>query len=136
MILIMQTLIENNDADVVKFANKVCYWIDNGFKECGDTKGHGTGNTTSIWYCDYYVLKDPIYASLRTFVYHPISPCGTEANGSVMRTSINGVYKFRKLDIVITNTIKFASATHASPKTIASCLFISILISKILNYNL
>jgi len=132
MLLVLDTLVESKSADQRLFSKKLSNWLDYGFKECEDTKGHGAGNTTSIWWGDKFIFSDPEHASLRVFVYNPFCPCNSESNGAVMRTSIIGLFNYNNTDDVINNTIKICTVTHSSPKAVLSCLFITILITKII----
>ena len=56
MLLVLQTLVESKKGDPILFSKKLSNWLDFGFKECCDTKGHGAGNSISIWWGDKYIF--------------------------------------------------------------------------------
>lgn len=132
IIIIIKSLLDNGNLENV-FAKKLFEWINKGLPECGDIRGCGTGISTSIWWGDKNNLTNPHLAAQRCFIYHPYSPCKSESNGGVMRTSILGLLP--NFDDVIKKTILICASTHASPKCVASSLFISVLIHTIVNYG-
>lgn len=112
------------------FARKIKDWIEHGFPECEDTSGAGLGTTTFRWYSDK--TSDPFLASCRTFLYDNRNPSNVHPNGAVMRTSVIGTFNYMDLDIVFKNAVIFAKTTHASPKCVASSIFISGIIALLL----
>jgi len=54
------------------------------------------------------------------------------ANGSVMRTSITGVFDFHHIERVHRNTRLMALVTHADPRCIASCVLVATALSGVL----
>lgn len=132
MICLMKS-IQSNDQKI--FSENLHNWIENGFPECNDTKGHGIGNTMSLWLGDKYSKINPFRAAVRSWIYNPWYPCSGTSNGAVMRTSIVGTYYFTNINTVFDNAIKFCTTTHVAPECVASCMFISGLISYIINNN-
>ncbi|GFO28831.1 plant intracellular ras-group-related lrr protein 1 [Plakobranchus ocellatus] len=63
-----------------------------------------------------------------------ISPCQIfgEDNGAVVRASILGVPNFHQLEEVEGNAVRICKTTHHSDKAVTSCVFVSLLISLIL----
>lgn len=54
------------------------------------------------------------------------------ANGGVMRTSILGIWEYPFLEKIKSNAIKVCQITHYDPRCVASCIAVSLAISKLL----
>jgi ADP-ribosylglycohydrolase len=127
------------------FANNLSHWIGEGFKECGETNGGtGVGTATRLW---VQVVSDKktlysssdiynsFYASIYTYLNNANYPCNMHANGAVMRTGVIGTWQYYNINKVFEDAITICKSTHASPKCIASCMFISGIISKLVTRN-
>lgn len=130
-ILIMQMMSENN-ISALNFSKKLINWLNHGFTECADYKGHGVGNSLSIWWGDSYVLTEPLLAGLRSWIYNPFHPLSNVSNGSLMRTSILGIISNKKY--LFEKTIEISAITHPDPSCVLACLFVTNLIHNII-YN-
>lgn len=129
LICIMQSIVKKLHTDYKSidsiFSQSIYNWINDGFPECGDNGGCGVGTTTKSWYTDKFVKIDPYIASCRAYLYDYRNPCNVHPNGALMRTAIVGTYCFNDLDVVFRNAITFSKITHASPKCVASSIFMS-----------
>ena len=132
-ILILQMIYENK-IDKDNFSKKIFNWLEKGYPECDDKKSYGVGNTLSIWWGDKYIFTDPIIAGIRNWIYNPFYPMNNISNGSLMRTSILGILKDKK--IMFEKTIEISSVTHPDPSCILACLFVVNLIHNIIYNNL
>lgn len=56
---------------------------------------------------------------------------GTD-NGAVVRAAVLGIPNFHDLDEVEENTVRICKATHADPRCIASCVFVSLLVAALM----
>ncbi|BFZ10727.1 hypothetical protein BsWGS_13766 [Bradybaena similaris] len=70
------------------------------------------------------------------FVHIAPSKAFGEDNGAVVRTAILGVPNFHQLGEVESNAVRICKTTHSDSKCAASCVFISLLISLLLQGNL
>jgi ADP-ribosylglycohydrolase len=130
IMLIRYLLMKDNELTAKKYTKKLINWIDNGFKECGDDKSYGLGNSFAIWQGDKYVFDDPIYSGFRTWVLNPFRPFSNSSNGSLMASGILAIIdddKKRHNLVIEINRI-----THTDPKTILACLFQTELMSFII----
>jgi ADP-ribosylglycohydrolase len=124
-IILMKSIIEKKKFDLNDYSLKMIDYIDNGLKECGDTKGHGIGNTFSIWWGDKYSKSNPQLAGLRSFIYNPFYPMSNQSNGGIMKTSILAALDYQNFNKVVQNTIDMCSITHPSPVCVYSCIILN-----------
>lgn len=132
-IVLMKSIIEKKKFDLDDYSLKMLDYIDNGLSECDDKKGHGIGNTFSIWWGDKYSTSDPKKAGIRTFIYNPFHPMSNESNGGIMKTSILALHNHTNFDDVAKNTIDACSITHPSPVCVYSCIVLNYLIVNLIN---
>jgi ADP-ribosylglycohydrolase len=159
MILIMETIIEIGEPSAELFAFKLLDWIENGFPELGDYGGSGLGATVAAVCHHPKFLENPHLAARSRWLasgkqlaangehngnniikYQSITRltnCLSNIiieyyTGSVMRTSILGCHNFKDEKAVIENTELLGMATHFDPRCRASCIAITLAISRIL----
>eukprot|EP00438_Fugacium_kawagutii_P030362 Skav223245 [mRNA] locus=scaffold2231:451455:452681:+ [translate_table: standard] len=125
-ILMMQSLLNSKgQADPCDFAKRLVAWRDAGFKELGDQSAAGLGQTTKG------VLNDPDFVSLPIEVAAKHSS-KIPSNGGVMRTAFAGIPNFWDEDAVASAAEKLCRTTHGEPRCVASCLVVSICVSRLL----
>lgn len=116
--------------DMKLFARKLKNWALHGFPEIGDTCGNGLGSTTAAVLFDPNFLRNPQQVAAK--VWHKQFKRQASPNGSNMRTSITGVYRYDNLLDVARNTIDFCTVTHADPRCVASSLVQTFVIAQML----
>jgi len=122
-ILILDGLLENGGkVSEVDFAQRLLFWVENGFPELGDTAGLGLGQTVGSVVMSQQFVKNPHFAAK---IVWERSGRQVAPNGGVMRTSILGIPEFHNIDRVIENTKKICLCTHADPRCIASCVAVT-----------
>lgn len=125
-ILMMQSFLSSKgQADPSDFARRLADWRHSGFKELGDQSAAGLGQTTKC------VLNDP------NFISSPIEVAAKHSskipsNGGVMRTAMAGIPNFWNEDVVATAAESLCRTTHAEPRCVASCLVVSLCVSRLL----
>eukprot|EP00929_Paragymnodinium_shiwhaense_P008172 TRINITY_DN112116_c0_g1_i1.p1 TRINITY_DN112116_c0_g1~~TRINITY_DN112116_c0_g1_i1.p1 ORF type:complete len:435 (+),score=48.64 TRINITY_DN112116_c0_g1_i1:81-1307(+) len=125
-VLVVQSLLDTaGKADPRDFAAKLVAWRKSGFPDLGDESSAGLGRTTKAVLNDADFLADP----MRVAEAHSAS---IPANGAVMRTAVTGVPFFWDDAVVLENTTAFCRTTHADPRCLASCIAVSLCISRIL----
>lgn len=137
-ICILDTIVEIMTDDVPKKENalalNISKWIEFGFKECGDKFGGiGVGSATKEWCVNTFKKRvgvlNPYFESVKVYITNEKFPCNLQPNGAVMRTCIVGTWHYSNLSKVFDDAIWMCKITHASPKCVASCMFISGLVS-------
>jgi len=130
LILILETIVENNgEVDIKCFAKKLVHWIRYGFMELQDFAGMGLGATVSQTARNPNFLENPHESAKQTWMNLNQNAA---ANGAIMRTSILGCVNFNNFDVVSKNTIDICQVTHYDSRCVASCLAVTLSISKIL----
>ncbi|CAM4788078.1 unnamed protein product [Rotaria magnacalcarata] len=124
-ILILDTLTEGKGDEKV-FAKKLKRWIENGFREVGDSVGMGLGaNVQQVVYSDGY-LTDPLKISEMVWER---SNRQAAPNGAVMRCSASAFVHYNDREKVKSTTISMCKTTHFDPRCIASCLAVCLTIT-------
>lgn len=135
VIIIMKSIINKKSIDINDYAEKLVALINNGLPECDDKKGHGIGNTFSIWWGDKYCIDDPLRAGIRAYIYNPLYVMSNQSNGGIMKTAIIGTYNYNDFDKVVENTIKVCAMTHPSPLCVYSCIVVNYIITNLIKSN-
>eukprot|EP00026_Physarum_polycephalum_P002884 Phypoly_transcript_02893.p1 GENE.Phypoly_transcript_02893~~Phypoly_transcript_02893.p1 ORF type:complete len:395 (+),score=66.58 Phypoly_transcript_02893:1362-2546(+) len=130
MILILEGMLSTGgQVDAVDFAKRLKFWVKKGFPELGDVAGCGLGATVHTVVSNPRFETDPHACAVRAWEN---SMKNNAANGAVMRTSILGIPHFEDLGVVIANTQNICKTTHADPRCVASCVFVTSLIAMML----
>jgi len=127
----MSLLETGGQANAKHFASKLVEWKDHGFQGLGDCSGGGLGQSTKRVLCHSSFLLEPERAAQEVWEAggKKVAP-----NGAVMRTAVTGIPYFWDTAIVQQNTLMMCRVTHADPRCVASCLIVSGLIAKALQF--
>ncbi len=132
LILGLITILEGQGhVNPVNFAKHLHDWKNSGFPGLGDQGGCGLGKSTKLVIQHNLFLNDPIQAAQDVWIK---SGKKLAANGALMRTAITAVPFFWDLDVVKENTLNLCKCTHADPRCQVSCLFLCLMIAKLLQY--
>jgi len=119
MISILDMLLENQHVSPFDFAERLAFWIDNGFPELGDSCGMGLGGTVAASVFRDNFFRDPWRAAEHTWLERNKQAA---ANGAVMRTSVLGIPRFHDLQAVSDQAEAISKVTHVDTRCIASCV--------------
>ncbi|KAI8622519.1 ADP-ribosylation/Crystallin J1 [Chytriomyces sp. MP71] len=134
-LLLLNTVIKN--AGLVKpaqFAQSLIDWLKNGFPKLA-IDGNQTKLANGIGFTVGQVLRHPAFLSEPSAAAMAVwmrCGCNLAANGAVMRTACLGVPFFWDEATVVQQTIDGAAVTHADPRSIVSCVIVTVLVSRML----
>lgn len=127
MICIMESFSSKGKVSHKDFAKRLYKWHKHGFKEFDDDCGMGIGALT------YEVLNDPeFFKTPHEVAKKMFIKLNSEANGALMRTAIVGCIDHNDKKTVYQNTLTYAGVTHYGPLAQASCIYLTNIISNIL----
>lgn len=127
LILLMECLTEEGRINEHTFARKLVYWVENGFPELGDKRGEGCGGHTFRVLGDVNFLANPIETAKKYT---------TQANGSLMRTSIIACMN-SDIPTILKNTEIASQTTHFHYHCVESCFeLVKILYAILKDYDL
>jgi len=125
-VLILQSLLEcGGRASPVDFAARLLAWRAGGFPQLGDESAAGLGQATKAVLNDPSFATDPHAAAAR-------HTAATPSNGGVMRTAVAGIPFFWDEDLVTESAESLCLTTHADPRCVASCVAVSVCVSRLL----
>jgi ADP-ribosylglycohydrolase len=131
MILLLESYLVTGTVNELDFANRLYYWVLNGYPTLGDRGGMGLGATVKNVIQHDVFLQDPHSAAKQVW---DKSNRTLAANGAVMRTSILGILHYDDLEKVIEQTGRICRVTHTDPRCLASCTAVATCIAMILQH--
>ncbi|KAJ5072421.1 ADP-ribosylglycohydrolase [Anaeramoeba ignava] len=121
MLLILDGILANKGKVIEQdFAKRLVHWIENGFREVGDSDWNGSWR-----YCLHLLLNRLDFWKIHIHVQKTFGKemnKNAAANGAVMRTSVLGIPNFHDLQIVHQNALKIGKVTHYDSRCRASCI--------------
>lgn len=118
MLCILDSLIFNQEINIIDIAGRIYMWADNG--------GMGIGRLILSTLCTKDFLINPHAAAKTTWEK---SGRNAAPNGGIMRTSILGVWKHYDLNSVKQNAENVCKITHYDPRCVGSCVAVCVAIS-------
>ncbi len=124
MILVMHSMIANKfEFYPCDMAKRLRTWTETGFKDLGDTKGHGSGGPTIAVIDGGKFLEDPFLSAKELW---ESSGKKMSTNGSLSRTSILGtISDSKQAEIIAAN---LSQITHVDMRCIVSCVVQTLII--------
>ena len=133
LLLALISLLETKgELDPHNFSRRLAHWRESGFAGLGDSGGCGLGKSTKAVIDHPNFLNDPQKASKEVWErsHRKLAP-----NGALMRTAITAIPFYWNLEIVQRNTLQLCTITHYDPRCQASCLYLCLLIAKLLQFQ-
>jgi len=121
MLCIMDSINQHHAVDIMDISRRIHSWAMNG--------GRGLGRTVRHVLKHKQFLENPHYASKA--VWEQTNYTGA-ANGAVMRTSVLGIWQFHDEAAIKRNAEAVCKITHFDPRCVASCLAVTLAISRML----
>jgi ADP-ribosylglycohydrolase len=121
LVCILDSLLEKGDLDPLDVAARFRAW--------GLSDGYGMGSTV------YFAVHHPDYLARPFDVaeeYWTSKGRNAAANGSVMRTSVLGVWRHRDREKVIANAEAVCRLTHADPRCVGACVAVCLAVRGLL----
>jgi ADP-ribosylglycohydrolase len=132
LVLALISLLEGGGyLDSKTFARLLNDWREKGFPGLGDTGGCGLGKSTKSVITHEQFLTNPTQAARDIWERsgRKLAP-----NGALMRTSITAIPYYWDISIVKENTLQLCTTTHTDPRCQASCVYLCLIISRLLQY--
>lgn len=130
-ILIFRSIVEQPENSHVLFAQKLHYWMFNGFPQLGDFSGCGIG-TPVRWVLNHPdFVSDPFRASYDVWKSTDGVLC---EDGAIMRSWIIGCFNFKTERLIELATL-MCQVTHYDPRCVASCIFVTLCVNRFLYHS-
>lgn len=127
--ILMKSLIKCPQGDIKDFCERLADFKNKGIREHNQKTLPTIDKATTSVLSEPDFLNDPINVSKRVY-----EKSNQEGNGALVRAIPIGIFCFWNEEMIVNNAIKFTQATHYAPACVFSCICVSLLISRFINF--